>query len=169
MLWCASPANAKRRRLAARLLWMLAVVPGLAPTSAAAEIVWRVENPFRLFTDPATTALHRTALDQLSADERASPVLSVERWLAIAAPRGWAEAVVARTCWSDRDQRYTCTEATDYAHPTQHRVVVGVAGAPDGACRWTVIAPTASVQHQPKLSTLRVATRLRSMCPIPTV
>lgn len=154
MPWCASRANASRRSFMVRFVALVAPIAVMGSTAGAADIVWRVENPFRLLTDPAATALHRARFEQLTPDERANPVLSIERRLAIAAPRGWAEAVVARTCWSDREQRYTCPEAADYAHPPHHRIIVGLAGAPDGICHWTVTTQAASDWPTAKLSSL---------------
>lgn len=138
MLWRGSPANGSRRSARAGIIVALATTLACAEPVAATEITWQVENPFRLFTDPAATALHRTALDQLPAEERSAPVLAVERRLALAARRGWAEAWVASTCWSDRTQRYVCAEHAEYAHPTHHRVVVRLTQAPDDVCVWTV-------------------------------
>lgn len=149
MPWCASPENARRRSVAIGILSFVAVITGTVSPAASADIVWRVENPFRLFTDPAATALHRATFEQLTLDERASPVLSGERRLALAAPRGWAEAVVGRACWSDREQRYTCSEDPDYAHPKHHRVIVGLARAPDGWCNWTVATAPGRQPHKP--------------------
>lgn len=147
-----------------RFLAVAAAVASLDQPVAAAELNWRVENPFRLFSDPAVTALHRTALDQLTPRERESPVLAIERRLALAAPRGWAESWIDSSCWSDTDKRYGCADNADYAHPTGHRVWVNLSNGPDGLCNWTVTAinktrtggETRSVQACQKTLTLDV-------------
>jgi hypothetical protein len=110
-------------------------------THASAESInWRLENPFRLFLDPGDTARHRAAYEALSLDEKLRPVLAAERQLAAAAPRGWAEAIVDRTCWSQTSQLYACNSFEDYVNPTSHRIVAHEpsAAASGGTCTWSV-------------------------------
>ena len=45
-----------------------AVMAQAAPAIAEPAITWRVENPFRLFTDPADTEVHRATWEALSAE-----------------------------------------------------------------------------------------------------
>jgi hypothetical protein len=78
---------------------------GVEPTSLVepmlpqAQIVWRVENPFRFFADPADTEVHRATFQALSPEERLTPILSAERQLARRHPDGWAAAMTGPTCW----------------------------------------------------------------------
>lgn len=111
-----------------------------ATTVAAETISWRLENPFRLFLDPADTAKHRAAYEALSLDERLRPVLAGERKLAALAPRGWAEEIVTRTCWSQTSQRYACSSVGDYVNPKSHRIIAHVSSRalPGGTCAWRV-------------------------------
>ncbi len=75
---------------------MLAMMAGAigAPANAEPRLVWRVENPFRFFVDPADTEVHRATYLSLSEEERRSPVLSAERALAGRHPDGWAATML---------------------------------------------------------------------------
>jgi len=120
--------------------------PPDAPAQPPAQIVWRVENPFRLFLDPADTDMHRLVYAGLSPQERAQPVISAERRLAERFPYGWAEAVWRKTCWRESDHRYTCKTEPDYINPASHRVIVelrGGGGDPNARCTW-LTAPLAA-------------------------
>ncbi|MEL7542297.1 MAG: hypothetical protein AAGJ70_00830, partial [Pseudomonadota bacterium] len=105
-----------------------------------ARLTWRVTNPFRLFTDPAITDLHRDAFNALSADEKATPVIAVERRLAQAFRRGWAAKAVGKTCWRPRAHRYGgCRRDNPYIRPRHHRVTVTLEDPPepDAMCNWS--------------------------------
>ena len=70
---------------------LMSLVLGLAqPAYAAPVIAWRVENPFRFFTDPADTEVHRATYRALGPDERRTPILSAERALQARHDDGWA-------------------------------------------------------------------------------
>lgn len=114
-----------------------AAQPG-SPLIGEPEIQWRVENPFKLFTDSADTELHRAAFEALSEDERRTPVLSVERALAQRFPKGWAESLFRRTCWDPERNQFGCKSNPDYLNPKNHRVVVELKGVPpmQGRCEW---------------------------------
>jgi hypothetical protein len=45
---------------------LLALLASSAPAAAEPVINWRVENPFRLFTDPADTEVHRATWEALT-------------------------------------------------------------------------------------------------------
>ena len=121
-----------------------------SPAAVAQSVTWRVETPFRLIVDPAAADEHRAVLDALSADERRTPVLAVERRLGSAKPRGWAEAWIDQLCWSPERQHYGCAGAEPYAHPASHRVRLGLDKPRRGTCRWTIDArerlPSASAR-----------------------
>jgi hypothetical protein len=111
------------------------------PRAGRIEIAWRVENPFRFFSDPAATELHRATYLSLSAEQRVSnPVLSSERALAERFPSGWAETVAGETCWDPRRNRYACASGKrEYINPTEHIAVAEISGIPDAAsvtCQW---------------------------------
>lgn len=115
---------------------------GPAHEAAAAPLLkWRVENPFRLFTDPADTEMHRATYRALSSAERATPVLSAERQLQTRPGHedGWAATMYRKTCWDWRSNRYSCPTYEDYINPKSHRVIAELAGldeAADVTCTW---------------------------------
>ncbi|MDX2259675.1 MAG: hypothetical protein NW205_12270 [Hyphomicrobiaceae bacterium] len=105
------------------------------------EIRWRVENPFRFFTDPADTARHRDVFLGLSPAERRQPILAAERALAKSAPLGWAADVIDATCWDPWKNRHVCGTGSDYIDPSSHRILVRLAGLADAevvTCQWTL-------------------------------
>lgn len=132
--------------------------PGAMPPAealAAARIVWRVDNPFRFFTDPKATAVHRATFESLDASERATPVLSAERALAQRHPEGWAATMIGQSCWDDQRNRHACKAYDDYINPASHGVRVSLAGVADAAaieCQWSSVpkgaggAPTTVLQ-----------------------
>ena len=135
----------KGQTAATRLLCTLAAALGLlalASDYAAAEprITWQVENPFRLFTRPSDSEVHRATYRDLGDSERATPVLSAERALARRHPGdGWAAGMMDHICWSADRNRYGCKEAQDYLHPRAHRVLVALRDVPDADrvdCTW---------------------------------
>lgn len=100
-------------------------------------IEWRVENPFRLFTDPADTARHRAAYKSLNMLQRAKPIQSAEKLLQAEAGRlGWAQKVYGKTCYDQVNDRYDACR--DYVLPKSHRVVVRLKNYPanDDTCRF---------------------------------
>ena len=105
--------------------------PPEAPETLAAHIRWRVENPFRFFTDPADTEVHRATYPALSPEERAHPVLSAEHALSRRHEDGWAETMYRKTCWDATQNRYVCPDKGDYMNPPSHKVVVSVEGIAD--------------------------------------
>ncbi len=110
-----------------KLILLLAPLALFAGQSALAQvganINWRVENPFRLFTDPADTRRHRATFEALSEEERENPVLSVERRLARQHQDGWAAELSGELCWNERTYEYRCKRKPDkYIHPNSHRI-----------------------------------------------
>lgn len=130
----------------ARVLWAFittAALTGMLPqhADAAPVLKWRLENPFRLFTDPADTEVHRATYRALSPEERMSPVLSAERQLQSRPGHedGWAASMYRKTCWDWKGNKYGCQDYADYMNPESHRVIVQIAGleeAPDLTCTW---------------------------------
>ena len=120
------------------------------------QITWRVENPFRLFSDPKDTEVHRATYLSLSGSDLRNPVLAIERALAARHRDGWAAPMVNRTCWNDRTNKYTCDDRGDYLKPRSHAVVVELGGIADASateCAWRAlphgdgaIAPASVVQ-----------------------
>lgn len=133
-----------RARLCCMLAALLAaLIHGAACASgahAAPVVKWRVENPFRLFTDPADSEVHRATFEALSSEERMTPVLSAERVLQLRHGQdGWAETMFRKTCWDWKDNRYGCAEYTDYMNPAHHRVRATIEGLEEAAslsCTW---------------------------------
>jgi hypothetical protein len=124
---------------------------GAAPLSPAAgmpqaaepplpppEIVWRVENPFRFFTDPADTEVHRATWLALTEAERAAPILAAERALARRHADGWAETMFRKTCWNAGLNRHRCPDAASYINPSSHRIVAEVKNVAEAEeeCTW---------------------------------
>jgi lysophospholipase L1-like esterase len=116
------------RPLCAVLLALASLFLGMpAWAQGAIEIRWRVENPFRFFTDPARTERHRAALAALDAQTaKAFPVLGSERVLAARAPRGWAAETIDSTCWTANRNRHLCPSVSDYLSPRSHAVIAEV-------------------------------------------
>jgi hypothetical protein len=130
---------------------MPAALSEIAPAMPQAEISWRVENPFRFFTDPADTEVHRATWAALTPEERLTPVLSAERHLARRHPDGWAAAMTGQTCWDSEKNRFICPGDRDpFAAPKSHRVVVSATGIPDAAhltCTW-LTAPRGGINRR---------------------
>lgn len=119
------------------------------PVTAEPVILWRVENPFRLFLDASDTDLHRAVFDNLTPAERTTPILSTERRLGGRFPFGWSEQMFSKTCWSAVAQRYACEERPDYADPKNHRVRAQLTAAdPEQTCRWSITSPGAETKPQ---------------------
>lgn len=123
-------------------LWfaVIGVLPILiSPASAAAVIVWRVENPFRFFTDPSDSEIHRATYRSLGPEEKQTPVLSAERALQGRHNDGWAATMYRKTCWNWTSNRFSCPAYDDYMNPTSHTVIADVHGIDEAAnltCTW---------------------------------
>lgn len=119
---------------------LLALVGCAGSASAEPRILWKVENGFRFFRDPAHTEMHRATYASLSEAERRSPVLASERLLAERHNgEGWAAEVVLKTCWDADRNRHNCRGETDYINPQFHRVVMRLDGVDETAgvdCTW---------------------------------
>jgi hypothetical protein len=123
-----------------RASWTLSAMLGFA-ASAVAEphIVWQVENPFRLFLDPADTKLHAATWLSLPEAERGRSVSAAERLLGERHADGWAALTVAKTCWDRVHNRYACREKSDYINPKAHTILAEVRGLEDDEavdCLW---------------------------------
>ncbi|MGI9423643.1 MAG: hypothetical protein ACR2PA_10650, partial [Hyphomicrobiaceae bacterium] len=117
---------------------VLTGLPGAA--NAQPDITWRVENPFRFFTDSADTARHRATYEALSPGERLNPILSSERQLARRHPDGWAAALSGEVCWDRTTNRHRCPDQkSSYVRPGYHRVEVQLSNLGELAqatCTW---------------------------------
>ncbi|MFN0220038.1 MAG: hypothetical protein ACKVP4_14640, partial [Hyphomicrobium sp.] len=127
-------------RLLLSILALASAAMCAAPASADGPVVkWRVENPFRLFTDPADTEVHRATYRALGPAERATPVLAAEHALQRRHDDGWAATMFRKTCWKGSENRFECPDYDDYMNPTEHAVIAGIAGVEDAAnltCTW---------------------------------
>ena len=130
-----------QRTIAAALLFSAVAIGGVVAASiaaeAAADITWRLENPFRFFTDPRDTEAHRATYRSLGPEQRTTPVLSEERALQRHQADGWAAAVHGKTCWTNN--RFKCDAYEDYINPTSHAVLADITGVEDAAalsCTW---------------------------------
>ena len=72
----------------------------LSPAHAGPVIKWRVENPFRLFTDPADSEVHRATYRALTPEQKYTPILSSEQALQLRHNEGWAATMVGKICWN---------------------------------------------------------------------
>jgi lysophospholipase L1-like esterase len=146
----------RRSRRAAALALPVAALGLLLGTAVAEpQISWRVENPFRLFLDPADTNLFRATWLSLPEAERASPVSAAERLLGARHVDGWAAGVVAKTCWDRERNRYACPERGDYSNPKGHVVLAQVQGLEDDQtvdCLWL----TSPQGHGPRGSAIKL-------------
>jgi hypothetical protein len=127
-------------RRTTHLLAALATVFALTvPAAAEPAIKWRVANPFRLFTDPANSAVHRATYESLTDEEKRTPVLSAERALAERHPDGWAATMWQDACWDAGKNRYGCPALADFVNPKSHKVRAEVLEVADGNavdCTW---------------------------------
>ena len=120
---------------------LLALIAVALPTlaHAAPEIVWRVDNPFRFFTDTADTDVHRATYEALAEDERRHPILSAERALSERHADGWAATMFRNTCWNVATNRFSCPDLPDYTNPKSHKVRAEITEIPDAQsvdCTW---------------------------------
>lgn len=113
--------------------------PGASPLPTP-RVVWRLENPFRFFTDPKLTETHRATYEALDESERAHPILSAERALAERhGGDGWAQTMLEHTCWDGARNRHRCQADPEFLHPSVHRIVAVLEGVPETArvdCTW---------------------------------
>jgi hypothetical protein len=110
-----------------------------APLRAEPTIVWKVENPFRFFLDPADTQVHRATWASLPEAERTHPVLAAERVLAQRHGDGWSATMFAKTCWDPVRNAYACSERSDYLNPKSHVILANMVGLEDAQtvdCTW---------------------------------
>lgn len=110
-----------------------------AHAASGATISWRVENPFRFFTDPRDTEVHRATYLALGDKARHNPVLLSEQALQERHNEGWAATMFQKTCWNEKRYRFQCDSYEDYINPKSHRVIAQVAGIEDASaltCRW---------------------------------
>ncbi len=117
------------------------VLPWASPQGPPATIEWRVKNPFRLFSDPKDTGVHRDVHEQLTAAEKLEPILSAERRLMQIYRNGWARDMVANTCWRPERNRYgPCPDGEDYINPAEHIIVARLGGRDlsQDVCTWVV-------------------------------
>ncbi len=125
-----------------RCCWAaLAFTLAFASPTAAAEIVWHVENPFRLFTEAEKTHVHREIYEQLTEAEKLEPILSAERRLMQKYPFGWARESFGTTCWNRDGAVYgPCGNEQGYVNPQSHRVLVQLNDPllTEGDCDWSV-------------------------------
>ena len=96
----------------------------------APQIQWRLENPFRLFLEPASTDLHIETYEALDESQRTRAVFESERLLSGRFPKGWAESTYRQLCWNPDSNQYICKATPDYLAPKSHRVIVELAGGP---------------------------------------
>ena len=121
---------------------LVATLLAFTPPAQAAEIVWRVENPFRLFTEAEATDVHRETFEMLSEAEKLEPILSAERRLMYKYPFGWARESFSTTCWNREAGVYgPCGHDKGYVNPTSHRVLAHLDDPTltETECVWTVL------------------------------
>lgn len=109
-----------------------------------AGIKWALVNPFRLFQSPDITNFHKVVFQNLSPSERINPILSAERRLSQHLPRGWANELLNKTCWSRKKGTYlNCAgKIQNYLHPKSHGVWAKLDGVSLNdlfglTCSWT--------------------------------
>ena len=137
-------ARVLRRAMLVLAMLCAAMSAGALPAAADPEIKWRVSNPFRLFTDPTNSEVHRATYDSLTEDERKTPILSAERALSERHADGWAATMWQDACWDVAKNRHSCPGLSDYVNPKSHKVRAEITDVPDGNsvnCTW-LTAPT---------------------------
>jgi hypothetical protein len=113
-----------------------------ASAQAEARLTWRLENPFRFFTDPADTEVHRATWAALSEEEKRHPVLAAERALSQRHEDGWAATMYRKTCWNANKNLHECAAVPDYLNPESHAVIVELEGIDATApvdCTWLTV------------------------------
>ncbi len=118
---------------------MLVAVLSVPAAEAVPAIKWRVENPFRFFTDPTDTEVHRATYKALNADEKRNPVLHSEQALQARVEDGWASSILNKTCWNANTNRHTCKAYDDYINPHSHSVIAEIQGLDEArslTCTW---------------------------------
>ncbi|HXE88235.1 MAG TPA: hypothetical protein VN524_15715 [Hyphomicrobiaceae bacterium] len=125
------------------LALMLAMAVATSMSAAALaepEIVWRVDNPFRFFLDPADTEVHRATWKSLTPEQAVNPIQSAEILLQERHPDGgWAATMYEKTCWDPKRNSNTCRQQKDYLNPKSHMVRASLKGlddAPTVDCTW---------------------------------
>jgi lysophospholipase L1-like esterase len=144
---------------------------------AAPAIDWRIEHPFRYFTETTDFDMQREAASEVMSGNHgaltATAVSDIERllndprWLrewfktnpllysdpkrSGRPERGWSNPINLRraTCWDHRAQWHSSCASdsfgtrlrTDYVRPQGHTVIIAVADAPAGTCRWQAARP----------------------------
>ena len=122
-----------------------APLPAVPAAPLVAPIIsWRVENPFRFFTDPADTEVHRATYNALTPEERQKPILAAERALGARHEEGWAATMYRKTCWNWAASLFECpADQEQYINPKTHTVVIEIKGMPEAQtastveCAWT--------------------------------
>lgn len=113
---------------------------GVAPPAAADPVIlWRLENPFRFFVDPADTEVHRATYRALQPQEKLQPVLSSEHALQLRHTDGWADSMFRKICWNAALNRFTCDAYDDYMNPENHAITAEIRGLDEAAslsCTW---------------------------------
>jgi hypothetical protein len=102
------------------------------------NIRWRVFNPFRFFSDPSDTEVHRATYLALTPSELRAPILSAERALSARHNGGWAETMYRHTCWNSATNRHFCSGKSNYINPVSHTVVARLddVGDRNVNCTW---------------------------------
>ncbi len=133
-------------------------LPSFRGRPLAPKLSWSVENPFRFFTDPAVTEMHRRAYAALQGGERRNPVLATERLLSAREPRGWAAHAIDTTCWDTRLNKHRCDNRSDYLSPRMHRVSISLEGIADAAtvsCQWSSVPRDTGINTAPPVTALQ--------------
>lgn len=118
---------------------VIAQTTTFSPVVRPATVQWKLENPFRFFTDPTDTEVHRATYRSLGPSDKAAPVLAAERALQRRHEDGWAATMYRKTCWNWSANRFACPEYDDYMNPKSHVIVAELSGVEDGAnltCTW---------------------------------
>ncbi len=158
-----------KRSLSGLLLAIAGSFVQHVPAHAEAAIAWRVENPFRLFVDPADTAIHRATFLSLAEEQRKAPVLAAEQALAARHPDGWAATMFRKICWNNAKNRYICPNGTDYMNPASHAVILEMKDVEEGQtveCTWQV-SPRGGKPGNARTYTQSCAEPLRIEVPYP--
>jgi hypothetical protein len=140
------------KRAAATVLALACMSLGLVASSAAiaapfgdasggkASVTWRVENPFRFFTDPADTEVHRATYEALTPEEKRTPVLSAQRALSARQEEGWSATMYRKTCWNWTANRFECPDNKPFVDPQFHAIVAELSNLEPTAasveCTW---------------------------------
>ena len=154
------------------VFWLILVSSGALDSQSIATangIKWRVENPFRYFSDLKHVDLHRSTYESLSIFEKLNPILSAERRLGVAHPRGWASDIIKHVCNGTASPSGGCDMRKNSIKPRHHMVIATLDNGENlsGNCVWQIRAARKNSRKYNKTLTAPCAAPVQFKAPFP--